>query len=122
VDHRVVVRNAPVGFESCLPDSEGRDSARETDGTRPASFPDGALRTTGAPRSVTVGAEDAAVAAVFTPRPPARQPGRRHEIRLPDALPALLEACVKLPRTPSRAAIAGARELAAKAAAARLGE
>ncbi len=49
-------------FKSCLPDSEGRDSARETDGTRPSPFPDGALRTTGAPKSVTPGAEGAASA------------------------------------------------------------
>ena len=34
----MVIRNAPVGFESCLPDSEGRDSTRETDGTRPSFF------------------------------------------------------------------------------------
>ena len=47
-------------FVSCLPDSEGRDSTRETDGTRPSSFPDGALRTTGAPKSTTLGADGAA--------------------------------------------------------------
>jgi hypothetical protein len=79
-------------FKSCLPDSEGRDSSRETDGTRPSFFPDGALRTTGAPKSVTLGAEDAAIAAAL-----ARSPSpHTDEARLPDALPAFLEACGKL--------------------------
>ncbi len=126
-DH-VLPISGPRGrrFKSCLPDSEGRDSSRETDGTRPSSFSDGALRTTGAPKSVTPGAEDAAVAAVVTPIPPARPPGHRGEIRLPDALPAFLDACGKL------AADAIARgdrrrareltELAAKAVAALLDE
>ncbi|MFY3743293.1 hypothetical protein ACOQFB_05250 [Anaeromyxobacter sp. Red801] len=58
-------KSGPRGrrFKSCLPDSEGRDSTRETDGTRPSSFPDGALRTTGAPKSATLGAGGAASAA-----------------------------------------------------------
>jgi hypothetical protein len=41
---------------------EGRDIARETGGSRPSPFPDGAVRTTGAPRPVTLGAENAASA------------------------------------------------------------
>jgi hypothetical protein len=62
-------------FKSCLPDSEGRDSARETDGSRPSPFPDGALRTTGAPKSATLGADGAACASPN--HPPRCCPARR---------------------------------------------
>jgi hypothetical protein len=80
-------------FKSCLPDSEGRDSTRETDGARPSSFPDGALRTTGAPKSVTLGADGAASTARKTV-------GRRLEgaaaVDLSLAVPEFVAACARL--------------------------
>jgi hypothetical protein len=84
-------------FESCLPDFEGRDScrdsSRETDGSRPSPFPDGALRTTGAPKSVTSGADGAD----STPPMPFRSLAETaSSIALPSAVPAFLEACAKL--------------------------
>src|SRR6266536_1015773 len=100
-------------FESCLPDSEGRDSTRETEGTRPSSFPGGALRTAGAPKSTTLGADGAA----STLRKVVGRPVRADDVELPSAIPAFLEACAKMAADAARSADVGtARGLLALAA------
>jgi hypothetical protein len=113
-------------LKSCLPDSEGRYSARETDGSRPSPFSDGALRTTGAPKSVTPGAQNAPDAAESAPPTPVGSARPGTERTLPDPLPSFLEACGKLAsEAVARGDARRARELtelAASAAAARVND
>jgi hypothetical protein len=75
---------------------------------------DGALRTTGAPKSVTLGAEDARGAARTRAASP---PVSATHIDLPSAIPVFLDACGRLASdAAARGDLATARDLADKAA------
>ncbi len=101
-------------FKSCLPDSECRDSARETGESRPSPFPDGALRTTGAPKSVTLGADGARRTRNSKS---ANTVKGAAGVELPSAIPAFLEACGRLAAQAARRGnLTTARDFADKGA------